>query len=262
LLSPPVLEKYAKTFGQSDRDDRLLAQAVTARGEDPIGPVIRGGPVENRPGCRTDARCVKTGGSPEKVERARRMRPFDFVITFMAFVYALALAHVLLAATHMIRHRRELVFDWAHALWMLAALMMLWANWISLWDLHGLNTLKLPTVATGFLFSILLYAICAFVSPKLDAEDGMNMKLFHETQSRTYVGAFVVTFACALPVNFFATTSLNIATWANQNSIVIAMLLASIAPLIFRARWVQIATPIALIALLADYMVRFYWVLR
>jgi hypothetical protein len=50
------------------------------------------------------------------------VRPFDFVITFLAFIYALALTHLLLAAAHMIRHRRELIFDWAHALWMAAAL--------------------------------------------------------------------------------------------------------------------------------------------
>ena len=73
----------------------------------------------------------------------------------------------------MIRHRRQLIFDWAHALWMGAALMLLWANWISLWDLHSMRSLTLPTVATGFLYSMLLYSVCALVSPKLDGEDGM-----------------------------------------------------------------------------------------
>ena len=190
------------------------------------------------------------------------MRSFDFLITFLAFVYALALAHVLLAATHMIRHRRELIFDWAHALWMGAALMLLWANWISLWDLHALGAFTLPTVATGFLYSILLYAVCAFVSPKLDGEDGMNMRLFHETQSQTYIGAFVVLFAITLPVNYLGATDLSVASWGSQNGIVIAMLLAATAPLFIRARWVQVGAPIALIALLVAYMLMFYWVLR
>ena len=190
------------------------------------------------------------------------MSPFDFVVTFQAFIYALALAHVLLAATHMIRHRRELIFDWAHALWMGAALMILWANWISLWDLHALRTLTLPTVATGFLYSMLLYSVCAFVSPKLDGEDGMNMKRFHETQSHTYIGAFVVLLVITLPINYFGATDLSVANWANQNAIVIAMLAAVVAPLFIRARWVQVGAPIVLIALLVAYMLMFYWVLR
>lgn len=190
------------------------------------------------------------------------MSAFDFVITFQAFIYALALAHVRLAATHMIRHRRVLIFDWAHALWMGAALMVLWANWISLWDLHALRTLTLPTVATGFLYSMLLYSVCAFVSPKLDGEDGMNMKRFHETQSHTYIGAFVVLFVITLPINYLGATDLSVANWANQNAIVIAMLFAAVAPLFVRARWVQIGAPIVLIALLVAYMLMFYWVLR
>jgi hypothetical protein len=190
------------------------------------------------------------------------MRPFDFIIIFLAFIYALALAHLLLAATHMIRHRRELIFDWAQALWMAAALITLWANWISLWDLHALTTFTLPTVATGFLYSMMLYAVCAFVSPKLDGEDGMNMKVFHKTQSHTYIGAFVVLFAITLPVNYFGGADLNIATWSSENAVVIAMLVTAIAPLLFRAPWVQIAAPLVLIALVADYMLTFYWVLR
>ena len=159
------------------------------------------------------------------------MRPFDFIIIFLAFIYALALAHLLLAATHMIRHRRELIFDWAQALWMGAALITLWANWISLWDLHALTTFTLPTVATGFLYSMMLYAVCAFVSPKLDGEDGMNMKLFHKTQSHTYIGAFVVLFAITLPVNYFGGADLNIASWSSQNAVVIAMLVTAVVPL-------------------------------
>ena len=190
------------------------------------------------------------------------MHVYDFIITFLAFVYALALTHLLLAATHMIRHRKELIFDWAHALWMGAALMVLWGNWISLWDLHGESTFTLPTIAVGFLYSILLYAVCAFVSPKLDGEDGMNMKRFHETQSSTYIAAFIVLFAITLPVNYFGATDLSVANWANQNAIVVAMLLAAIVPLVFRARWVQIAAPSSLIALLVVYMILFYWVLK
>ena len=93
----------------------------------------------------------------------------------MALIYALALAHLLLAAAHMIRHRRELIFDWAHGLWMAAAFGMLWANWISLWDAHALATISLLTIAIGFLFGISQYLVCAFVSPRLDGEDGMNI---------------------------------------------------------------------------------------
>jgi hypothetical protein len=150
--------------------------------------------------------------------------PFDFVITFLAFIYALALAHLLLAAAHMIRHRRELIFDWAHGLWMTAALALLWANWISLWDFHALDPITLPTIAIGFLCGINQYLVCAFVSPKLDGEDGMDMRRFHETQKQTYVGSFAVLIGISIPINFLAGSGLSITNWSSENNVVVAML--------------------------------------
>ncbi len=190
------------------------------------------------------------------------MRPFDFVITFLAFIYALALTHLLLAAAHMIRHRRELVFDWAHGLWMAAALVLLWANWISLWDAHALATLTLASIAIAFLYSIIQYLVCALVSPRLDSEDGLNMHVFHETQGRTYIAALVVLVGVSIPINYFAGSGLNVQNWAKENAVVIAMLPTTIAPLLWRARWVQIGAPIVLLVLLVAYMLMFYSELR
>jgi uncharacterized membrane protein YqhA len=50
--------------------------------------------------------------------------------------------------------------------------------------------------------------------------------------------------------------------WAKENAVVIAMLPTAIAPLLWRARWVQIGAPIVLLVLLFAYMLMFYSVLR
>jgi len=190
------------------------------------------------------------------------MRPFDFVISFLAFIYALALAHLLLAAAHMIRHRRELIFDWAHGLWMVAALGYLWGNWISLWDVHALTTFTLTAITIGFVFSIIMYLVCALVAPRLDVEDGLNMRIFHATQGRTYIGAFVVLFAASILINYFGGTGLNVLNWMHENLVVIAMLPVAVAAFIWRTRWVQVGAPIVLLGLLVVYMVLFYSELR
>jgi hypothetical protein len=75
--------------------------------------------------------------------------PFEFIILFFSFIYTLALTHLLFAATRMIRHRRELVFSWPHALWMLNALLLLVGNWMSLWDFHRQKTLSLAVIVGG-----------------------------------------------------------------------------------------------------------------
>jgi O-antigen/teichoic acid export membrane protein len=49
------------------------------------------------------------------------------------------------------------MFDWAQALWMAAALVLLIKNWMDLWDLHAYATLSLGVVAVGFVFLIIQY---------------------------------------------------------------------------------------------------------
>src|SRR5579862_1969409 len=120
------------------------------------------------------------------------MKPFDFVVTFFSIVFSLALAHLLLAIAHMIRLRRELVFDWAHGLWMVAVLLLLIVNWLDMWDLHTVETMPLSIVLIGFVFLINQYIVCALVSPQLDREDGMDMHRFHEQQGPAYIGSLLV----------------------------------------------------------------------
>jgi hypothetical protein len=96
------------------------------------------------------------------------------------------------------------------------------------------------------------------VSPRLNAEDGLNMRVFHETQGRTYITAFAVLIGASILINYFGGFGLNVLNWMRENIVVIAMLPVAIAPLLSRARWIQIMTPIVLLALLVAYMVMFY----
>ena len=72
--------------------------------------------------------------------------------------------------------------------------------------------------------------------------------------------ATVVIFAIA--ANLLAGTGMNMTDWMRENAFVIAMLPAVIAPLIWRARWVQISAPIAFIALLVAVLVTIHPALR
>ena len=97
------------------------------------------------------------------------MTPFEFLTVFFSFAYALAFSHVLLAAAEMIRHRRVLVFSWPHALWMANAVMLLFSNWISLYDFRSMEVMSLGTILTLFVFVTTLYFTCALVTPDFDA---------------------------------------------------------------------------------------------
>ncbi len=73
------------------------------------------------------------------------MSPFEFVLTLVSFIYALAIAHLLMGAARMIRYRHELVFSWPHRLWMTFTFVGLLAAWLSLWDFHTKKVVDLAT---------------------------------------------------------------------------------------------------------------------
>ena len=190
------------------------------------------------------------------------MRPFDFVITFFSFIFSLALAHLLLAVGQMIRHRRELIFDWTHALWMTVAFGTLTINWLSFWDGHTLGSLSMATIAIGLAFCINQYLVCALVSPRIPREDGVDMRAFHEQQGRTYILAILVLCVFSIAVNLLGGSALDMANWSSQNAGVLAMLAVIIPALIWRTRWVQIVAPAVLIVLIAVFLVTYYPSLR
>ncbi len=76
------------------------------------------------------------------------VKPFEFYILFLSFIYTLSLTHLLFAATRMLRHRRDLKLSWPHALWMATVLIVVFANWIALWDFHGMRAIR-PAVRRG-----------------------------------------------------------------------------------------------------------------
>lgn len=188
------------------------------------------------------------------------MKAFDFVLLFFSFVYALALTHLLVAIARMIRHRRSVIFSLPHALWMIAALNFVIGNWVSLWDFHKMTKVTAAVIAAEFAFSILVYLVCALVSPDFNDREVNDLRAFHDRQGATYMTAALVTVAVAIPLNF-AAGGIGIQNWANENVLVVAMLAPAIVPLVWRTYWIQVVSPLIMVSLNIAYMLLYYPVL-
>ena len=75
---------------------------------------------------------------------------------------------------------------------MLNALIILGANWLSLWDFHEKTTLSLELVVTTFFLVVGQYFMSALIAPDFEGEDGYDMQEFHRRERRTYLGALAV----------------------------------------------------------------------
>lgn len=189
------------------------------------------------------------------------MKTFEYVILFFSFVFTLALTHLLFAVTRMIRHRRDLIFSWEHALWMLNALLLLLGNWLSLFDFRGQESFDLDSIAMLFAFVIALYFACALVSPDFEDQESYDMREFHRCEGRTYIGTIAAFVLIAFITNIFAGKE-GVSSWSTENGLVLWMIPPSVLPLFIRARAVQLACPIILIGLQIAFLVIFYPVIR
>ena len=189
------------------------------------------------------------------------MSPFEFIIIFFAFVYSLALAHLLFAWTRMIRHRRQITFSWPHLLWMLVAMFLLAVDWLSTWDYQTFDKLSLVEISSGFLFVMLNYFFCALVSPDFEGGETYDLKRFHSTEGRTYILVFVATVTIAIVENFLAGEKLGITKQGVENALVLFQLPLSLLPLFVKRPWVQIVAPAVILMTIVAYGAMFYPVL-
>jgi len=187
--------------------------------------------------------------------------PFEFIIIFFAFVYSLALAHLLFAWTRMIRHRRQITFSWPHLLWMLVAMFLLAVDWLSTWDYQTFDKLSLVEISSGFLFVMLNYFFCALVSPDFEGGETYDLERFHSGEGPTYILVFVATVTIAIVENFLAGEKLGITKQGVENALVLFQLPLSLPPLFVKRSWVQIAAPAGILVTLVAYGAIFYPVL-
>jgi hypothetical protein len=190
------------------------------------------------------------------------VRPFDFIILFFSFIYALALTHLLLSVTSMIRYRSKITLSAPLLVWMVVALAFLVINWISLWDFHSLQTISIWPIATLFVLSINVYLFCALISPEFKRDDDFDLRTFQERQRTAYLSAVASLVVVALIVNVTAGAGLGVQKWAQENSIVLAMIPAVGIPLFVKRQDVQIIAGLALIVLSLVYVILYYPVLQ
>jgi hypothetical protein len=189
------------------------------------------------------------------------MSPFEFIIIFFAFVYSLAMAHILFAWTRMIRHRRQIIFSWPHLLWMLVAMLVLAVDWLSTWDYRTFDKLSLVEIGSGFLFVMLNYFFCALVSPDFEGGETYDLERFHSTEGRTYILVFLATVTIAIVENFLAGEKLGITKQGAENALVLFQLPLGLLPLFVKRAWVQIVAPAVILMTVVAYGTIFYPVL-
>jgi hypothetical protein len=183
------------------------------------------------------------------------MGAFEHVIVLLSFVYALAIAHLLMTTARIIGAWERVRFSWFHAYWMFNALIILVIDWVSYWDMRDLPNWSMVSIAVVMMQSFTDYMQAALVCPEIPAEGKIDLIAFHATRSRRYIGAFAITTVMALITNTYFGGTYRIGDLIAQNAAVLPLIAVSVTATIVRKRWVDIAAPILLLAIWTYYLV-------
>ncbi|HEY1631288.1 MAG TPA: hypothetical protein VGF56_08225 [Rhizomicrobium sp.] len=167
------------------------------------------------------------------------MHAFDYIITLLSFVYALAIAHLLATVAELVRARRRVRFSWLNAAWMLVGVLTLVAWWIGMWDMRGLSAWSTPMIGFLFVVAFALYLQIRFTCPDVPAEGEVDLPAFHRRNGRDYIAAFAIVAAMTVAANILFGEITSVREMIVQNLAVAPMLvIAVIAATSFRP-WVQ-----------------------
>ena len=169
------------------------------------------------------------------------MSAFEHVTALLSFVYALALTHLLARVAELIIARDRIKFSGLLALGMVNAVLLVFVNWLSLWDLRSVTSWDIGSVAIQFLFAVSVYVVCALVAPKVSDEGVLDLEDFFWRQRFYFYGAIIICLVLALLANIDFLKASDPTLFLKENLGTIAILVPSVVGLISRkyaAQWV------------------------
>ena len=185
------------------------------------------------------------------------MSAFEHVTALLSFVYALALTHLLARIAELIVARDRVKFSGLLAIGMVNAVLLVFVNWLSLWDLRSVTSWDIGSVAIQFLFAVSVYIVCALVGPKVPDEGVLDLEDFFWRQRFYFYGAVIVCLALALLANIDFLKTSNTALFVKENLGTIAILVSSLAGFVSRNGVVQWIAGVCLLVLMIGFAIMF-----
>lgn len=174
------------------------------------------------------------------------MDAFDYVMTLLSFIYALAISHILATIGDLIIARQRVKFSWPQALWMVLAANPIFGWWIALWSLRTEGAWSTAVIGGQIVVAITLYLLSRLVCIRVPEEGPVDLEAYHAKEHRTYLLWYA--FAASQAV-FYDQVVVRSPVWLTQDYAVLPMVLVGLAAAIFPNRWVQIAAPIVMVGL-------------
>lgn len=112
------------------------------------------------------------------------MDTFGYVSVIFSVVIGLGLSHVLTGVVELFKVRRRVKFYWVHLLWVALIFVGHIFLWWTMWNLRLLRDWNFFSFLLLLLPPVLLYVAAAFLIPKVETEDSIDLReYFYENHS-------------------------------------------------------------------------------
>ena len=185
------------------------------------------------------------------------MSAFEHFTALLSFVYALALTHLLARIAELIVARERVKFSGLLAVGMVNAVLLVFVNWLALWDLRSVTSWDIGSIAIQFLFAVSVYIVCALVGPKVPDEGVLDLEDFFWRQRFYFYGAIIICLVLALLANLDFLKASDPTLFVKENLGTIAISIPSVVGLISRKSVVQWVAGICLMALMIIFAIMF-----
>lgn len=167
------------------------------------------------------------------------MLAFNHILTLISFVFAVSLAQLLLRISALVASRDKVVFSGLSALAMANAILLVYLNWLAMYELRDAGHWNLLSISVMFLFSLSICFISTLAAPQVLGDDPIDMEAFYWTQRNTYYFSWIACEILAMVANWlFASAALSSKLGA-ENLVNLAMFPPVILALAVRKRWAQ-----------------------
>ncbi len=191
------------------------------------------------------------------------MGSFDFVLILLSFVYALALGHLLSRVGGLLIARERVRFSGLLALAIVNAVAQVYIDWLAMWDYRGVGEWDLYTVTLFFASSLVLFLMCAAVSPETPPDEKpIDMEAFYWKNRRLFYGLYLILLLVFMAMSLVHLRTPNPELALQQGLGNLPYVLISLLAIFVSTRWAQWLAGIALLVLTIAWPILFSGVLH
>jgi len=177
------------------------------------------------------------------------MSAFEFFTVLLSFVVSLGVASLLLAIARLIQESSRVQFSLAYALWAAVIFDLQVTFWLKSWIYREGFVLRIETSIPPLLLAIIAFITCGLATPHIPAAGPIDLRAFHAEQGRKYQIAYATFMIVAIFQLWLMSGVATDSSHLVEDSIVLVVLalIAIVAAVFHRQKWIQIGAPAILL---------------